>query len=116
LLGTLESFAARLNSLTDSSEDRSTLGKEIDIALTNLDSSQTRLLEGRSSVGARLNLVEDVRSNNADIRLATQESLSEIQDLDFAEAVSRLTQETFILEAAQASYARVSGLTLFNFL
>ena len=50
------------------------------------------------------------------MRLATQASLSTLQDLDFAAAVSRLSQETFILEAAQASFARVSGLTLFNYL
>jgi flagellar hook-associated protein 3 FlgL len=67
-------------------------------------------------VGARLNLVESFKNSSADVRLATQASLSALQDLDFAAAISRLSQETFILEAAQASFARVSGLTLFNFL
>jgi flagellar hook-associated protein 3 FlgL len=60
--------------------------------------------------------VENVQSTNADVRLATRASLSQLEDLDFAEAISQLTQETFILEAAQASFARISGLTLFNYL
>lgn len=116
LLATLEDFSTQLDNLTDSPGDRALLTDNIASTLTNLNNSQTRLLEGQSSVGSRLNQVESVRSSNADVRLATQSSLSELQDLDFAAAVSQLSQETFILEAAQASFARVSGLTLFNFI
>lgn len=116
LLATLEDFSVQLDNLTDSPDDRALLTDSIASTLTNLNNAQTRLLEGQSSVGSRLNQVESVRSSNADVRLATQASLSELQDLDFAAAVSQLSQETFILEAAQASFARVSGLTLFNFI
>lgn len=116
LLATLEDFSLQLDNLTDSPDDRGLLTENIASTLTNLNNAQTRLLEGQSSVGARLNLVESVRNSNADVRLATEASLSELQDLDFAAAISQLSQETFILEAAQASFARVSGLTLFNFL
>ncbi|MFK7862708.1 MAG: flagellar hook-associated protein FlgL [Pseudohongiellaceae bacterium] len=116
LLATLEDFSSQLDRLEDTPTDRALLTDSIASVLTNLNNAQTRLLEGQSSVGSRLNQVESVRSSNADVRLATQASLSELQDLDFAAAVSQLSQETFILEAAQASFARVSGLTLFNYL
>lgn len=116
LLATLEDFSVQLDNLEDSPNDRALLTENIASTLTNLNNAQTRLLEGQSSVGARLNLVESVKNSNADVRLATQASLSQLQDLDFAAAVSRLSQETFILEAAQASFVRVSGLTLFNYL
>ncbi len=116
LLATLEDFSKQLDNLTDSPEDRQTLTKDIANTLTNLNTSQTKLLEGQSFVGTRLNMVENVQSTNADVRLSAQASLSELEDLDFASAISQLTQETFILEAAQASFARISGLTLFNYL
>lgn len=116
LLTTLEDFSLQLDNLTDSPDDRALLTESIANTLTNLGNGQTRLLEGQSSVGARLNLVDSVKNSNADVRLATQASLSQLQDLDFAAAISQLSQETFILEAAQASFARVSGLTLFNYL
>ena len=116
LLGTLEDFTSKLRSLDDTPEDRARLTDSIADTLGNLDNAQTVLLEGLSAVGSRLNLVDNVKSTNADIKLATQASLSELQDLDFAEAVSRLSQESFVLEAAQASFARVSGLSLFNYL
>ncbi len=116
LLATLQDFSGALKVLGDGAEDRARLSDELAATLTNLDRSQTRLLEVQSSVGARLNLVENVQASNEDLKLATQTSLSELQDLDFAEAVSKLSQETFILEAAQASFARVSGLSIFNFI
>lgn len=116
LLGTLEDFSSQLRSLDDSPDDRAMLTDAIADTLGNLDNAQTVLLEGLSAVGSRLNLVDNVKTTNADIKLATQASLSELQDLDYAEAVSRLSQETFVLEAAQASYARVSGLSLFNYI
>jgi flagellar hook-associated protein 3 FlgL len=116
LLATLEDFSVQLDNLGDSPGDRALLTESISSTLTNLTNAQTRLLEGQSSVGARLNLVESFKNSSADVRLATQASLSVLQDLDFAAAISQLSQETFILEAAQASFARVSGLTLFNFL
>jgi flagellar hook-associated protein 3 FlgL len=36
--------------------------------------------------------------------------------LDYASAISQLTQENLVLSAAQQSFAKISGLTLFNFL
>jgi len=43
-----------------------------------------------------------------------QDVLSRIQDLDFAKAVSDLTYQSFVLQAAQQSFVRISGLSLFN--
>lgn len=116
LLNTLESFSRALSSLGDDSNSRETLNARIEATLGNLDLAQTRQLEVQSSVGSRLNQIDTTRNSNADTRLATQAALSELEDLDFAEAVSQLTHESFILEAAQASFARISGLSLFNFL
>jgi len=39
-----------------------------------------------------------------------------LQDLDYAEAISRLSLQTTALQAAQQTFARVQGLNLFNFL
>ncbi|MNJ53474.1 flagellar hook-associated protein FlgL [compost metagenome] len=39
---------------------------------------------------------------------------AELKELDYAEALSRLSFQTVILEAAQQSYVKISGLNLFN--
>jgi flagellar hook-associated protein 3 FlgL len=41
---------------------------------------------------------------------------STIEDLDYAEAASRLSQQSVTLQAAQQAFVRVQGLNLFNYL
>jgi flagellar hook-associated protein 3 FlgL len=88
----------------------------IDTTIANLDNAQTRLLEVRSEVGARLNTVESTANLLAQIDITSQKMLSDLQDLDYAEAASRLSFESFVLEAAQQSYLKVANLSLFNYL
>lgn len=115
LITNLEDFIATLFDSDDSGESQIHVSEEVQFTLENLHNAQTSLLSVQSSVGARLNLVESTRTNNADFELVVRKALSELADLDFAEAISRLTQESFILEAAQASFARISRLSLFNY-
>ena len=42
--------------------------------------------------------------------------LSSIEDVDMAEAMSNLAKESNLLEAAQASYGRVTRMSLFDYL
>ena len=59
-------------------------------------------------------------SSQADVssrlELLTRASLSQVEDLDYAEAISSLTQLTFSLEAAQQSFVRIQGLSIFRYL
>jgi len=41
---------------------------------------------------------------------------SEIEDLDFAEAISRMTFQTTALQAAQQTFVRIQALNLFEFI
>jgi flagellar hook-associated protein 3 FlgL len=43
-------------------------------------------------------------------------TLSSVRDLDYAEALSRLSQELFGLDAAQQAFARTQGLSLFKYI
>ena len=40
----------------------------------------------------------------------------ELQDLDYAEAISRMNQQMTGLQAAQAAYTRIGQLSLFDYL
>ena len=48
--------------------------------------------------------------------LRIKSSLSEIEDLDYAEAVARMNKEMMAMEAAMGSFAKISGLSLFNYI
>ena len=49
-------------------------------------------------------------------KLTYQAELAKLTGLDYNEAISSLTQQTTSLQAAQQTYLRVTGLSLFNYL
>jgi flagellar hook-associated protein 3 FlgL len=48
--------------------------------------------------------------------LRIKSTLSEIEDLDYAEAVTKMNKEMMAMEAAMGSFAKISGLTLFDYI
>jgi flagellar hook-associated protein 3 FlgL len=85
-------------------------------ALTDIDSALSSLLSTRSKVGARMNAVDDQRAANAAFDLAAAEVRSTLEDLDYAEAISRFNQQLTALQASQQSFIKIQDLSLFNFL
>lgn len=85
-------------------------------ALEELDAGMTRLNEVRATVGHRLNATDDALAQVEALDVQSQATLSGIRDLDYAEAAARLNLQMTALQAAQQSYARVQGLSLFDFL
>ncbi len=88
----------------------------LDDALINLDNIQESLLNGRSRIAARLNTLDTARSSQESLDLINNSLLSDLRDLDYAEAISRLSFQSFVLEAAQQSFVKISGLSLFDFI
>lgn len=114
ILTTMGRMVEGFRSFDDSPEGKQMVSDLVATTIKNLDNAQTTILEGQSKVGARLNTLESTQALHENIDLVSQEVLSDLQDVDFAEAVSRLSLETFILEAAQQSFARIANLSLFN--
>ena len=85
-------------------------------ALQNLDQALGRVLELRTDVGARLSTIDNAANAGADQKVQFQSTLSGVEDLDYAEAISRLTMQQTALQAAQQTYVQVSHLSLFDFL
>lgn len=82
----------------------------------NLDNAMENVLAVRTSAGARLKDLDSVKSAGDDQALQYSQTLSRLQDLDYAKAASELMQQQVNLEAAQKSFLRVAGLSLFNYL
>ena len=70
----------------------------------------------QADVGSDLSVVE-AQSIVVDEQLLRLKSVqSDFQDVDYAEAVSRMQKEMLSLQAAQSSFAQLSKLTLFNYI
>lgn len=86
----------------------------IDRSIAQIDASLESVLDARTSIGTRLGVLDTAESIHQQSELANKKILSDLQDLDYAEAVSQLSFETFVLEAAQSSFAKISRLSLFD--
>ena len=84
--------------------------------LTDLDTAQSRILEAATSVGVRLNALDDQESTNEKFILDTKTTLSQVQDLDYAEAMSRFQLQSLALQASQQAFAKINDLSLFKYL
>jgi len=84
--------------------------------LSDLDAAKNSILEARTSVGGRLNALSDQETQNEKFILDTKTTLSQTQDLDYADAYSKFQMQTTALQAAQQAFSKVKGLSLFNYL
>ena len=113
---TLANLIGALEGGTVGPGNQSKFVNEIGFALTNLDQANDNILRVRAAIGSRLSEVDSLSDVNQDLQLQYQQTLSNLQDLDYAKAISDLTRKQTDLEAAQKSFMRVSQLSLFNYL
>jgi len=115
---TNENIFTTLHNLITALETESGTGlaNKLNTALTNLDNSLDRALTVRASVGSRMKEIESVKSTGEDLALQYEQTISNLQDLDYAKAISDLNRQQVGLEAAQKSFMKIQGLSLFNFI
>lgn len=116
IFATLGSLILDLEQTTANEGDQALLANRIGFALTNLDQAEQNILRVRAMIGARLSEVDSLENINADIQLQYQEAISNLQDLDYAKAISDLTRKQTDLQAAQQSFVQISRLSLFEYL
>ena len=100
----------------DTDPARRAVATDLGSALYDLDQGVGRLLEVRAGIGARLSALDARQAQLADAGVELKGALSGLRDTDFAEALTRLEQQLLALQAAQKSFARTQGLSLFDYL
>jgi flagellar hook-associated protein 3 FlgL len=113
---TLSGLLDTLNLETVTNPQNARFASEMGGALAQLDRSLDHISGVRAEVGARLSVLDEAEVTRDDRDVELQRSLSELRDLDYAEAVTRLNLQLAGLQAAQASYSRIAQLSLFNYL
>lgn len=114
ILNTISRLRQALESSPTSPAGNLAIRDEVAIALKNLDNGMGSVLEVQTEIGARLNLIDTTEVDNEDVTLVNKAVQADLRELDYAEALSRLSFQTIILEAAQQSYVKIAGLNLFN--
>lgn len=117
LLTTLRRLSEALHQVDDDNDQTKDLvSQTVSRTLATLRFAETTINGAQSEIGARLNTVDSTRNFHLDSDVLNREVLSDLEDLDYSEAATRLSMQSFILQATQQSFVRVSGLSLFNLL
>ncbi len=85
-------------------------------ALGNLDQGLSNVLGVRATVGARLRELDALQATGDAMGGQYKQTLAQLQNVDYNKAISDLAQQQMTLQAAQKSFAQISGLSLFNYL
>ena len=91
---------------------RNTLNAEME----NLSGVLENVSSVQASIGARRSELSSLSSVSEALDLQYTERISDLQDIDYAAAISAFSKQQLQLEAAQSSFAKISGLSLFNYL
>lgn len=114
ILTMMNRFSGTMMAYEGSETDREAMSKMVADTLTNLANMEAVIGKTIANQGARFNTMEGLREQHLDAELHTREVLGDIRDLNYAEAATRLAAQSLVLDAAQASFMRVSQLLLFN--
>ena len=92
------------------------LANNLKSTLQSVNNSLEHVLSKQASIGARLQEIDTLESVGSDQNIQFEQMLSQLQDVDFAQATSNLQRQQLYLQAAQQSYIKISGLSLFNYI
>jgi len=110
---TLNSF---INALYDKDVSDGDFDNALSDALIGVDNSLISMGDAISAIGGRMNVAESVLASNLDLDIANRSARSNIEDVDYAKAVSELSRQETALQAAQATFSLVTGTSLFDYI
>ncbi len=87
----------------------SSYSDKVDTLRTNVELATTKIGVRRNVIETKLGILEEEK-------LALTSLLSEQKDLDYTQAITELSSRMLALEAAQSTMAKISQLSLFNYL
>jgi flagellar hook-associated protein 3 FlgL len=105
-----------LNTPTGNPAATAKLTSTLQGSLQQLDQATDHFLGVRAQVGTRLATLDSVDASREAMDIDTASTLSDLRDLDYAEALTKMNQQLVGLQAAQMSYSKISNLSLFNYL
>jgi flagellar hook-associated protein 3 FlgL len=116
IFATVQSLITTLSASTSVPGGNARLQNGLNASLTNIDQALDHVLSVRADAGATLRELDTLANGNSDQDLQYDQTLSRLQDLDYNKALSDFAKQQVSLEAAQKSFAKVSSLSLFDYL
>ena len=113
---TVQNLVTALQAGATSPAAQAQLNNSIGSAINNIDQSLNQVSNVRSSIGGRLNSITTQLSVSGSQQVQLQTSISSLQSLDYASAITKLDQQNTTLSAAMQAYTLTQGLSLFKYI
>ena len=81
-----------------------------------MDALQNGVSLSLAQVGTDMNVADTQTAVLDETRLNLKTTLSSVQDLDYATAITQMNKQMLSLEAAQSSFGKISKLSLFDYI
>ncbi|PKF62759.1 flagellar hook-associated protein 3 [Psychromonas sp. psych-6C06] len=84
------------------------------MARLQVDNAMENVSGIRTSVGARMRTIDNQSESTQDFNLTNQKTLSNLEDLDMAAAISEFKMQMSLLEVSQQTFVQMQSLSLFK--
>jgi flagellar hook-associated protein 3 FlgL len=112
--GSATDVMATVKALSDALKTGSATGAAASDALADLQTGLDTLSTGQTVVGTRLAWIELTGERRTDLSQLRSTEQADIGGTDIASTMARLQETLTVLEASQASFSKLAGLSLFD--
>jgi flagellar hook-associated protein 3 FlgL len=112
----VQNLVTALQQSSSSSAGQAQLNNSVNSAINNIDQALNQSQNVQSSVGARLNSITTQQSVAGSQQVQLKQSITTLQGLDYAAAITSLDQQNTTLSAAMQAFTLTQGLSLFKFI
>ena len=116
VFSTLSSLVTLLNTPITNAATQTAFNNGITSAIGNLQGSVDNVINVRAAIGSKLNEIDSLNTAGSDRDLQYSKSRSNLEDLDYASALSDLSKNQTIMDAAQKSFVETTKLSLFQYI
>ncbi|MDP1521570.1 MAG: flagellar hook-associated protein 3, partial [Methylotenera sp.] len=116
VFATISNLVTLLNTPITDAASQAAFNAGLATAIGKMQGSVDNVLNVRASIGSKLNEIDGLDISGSDRALQYSKALSDLQDTDYASALSDLAKQQTIMEAAQKSFVQVTSLSLFKFI
>jgi flagellar hook-associated protein 3 FlgL len=116
LFTTVQNLLTALQTATTSSNGQAQLSNSIANALNDIDQAISHTSTVQAAVGGRLNTITTQQSLATSQQTQLQSSITSLQGLDYASAITSLDSQNTALSASMQAYTLTQGLSLFKYI
>jgi flagellar hook-associated protein 3 FlgL len=116
LFETIQNMITNLGLPYNTSVEKAATVTENNQLLEQIDSALLNITDIIASIGSRLNQVTNSQNANEDLIDASDITLKRLREIDPVVVATEFNQELVNLQAAQQSFVRIQGLSVFNYI